>query len=227
MVEVGDGSFSRELCGGTHVHATAEIGVFKITAETSSAANVRRIEALTGPEAVRLLRGYDEQLSRAAATLRVPANQVADTVTELRARLRELERKPKAGPNGSGGGIDSDALVAAAEEIDGVPVLATVVEGADQNTLLELSDRVKGRLGDAVVVLGSAAEGRVALVANVAPAVVERGVRADAVVRAAAEVVGGGGGGRDTLARAGGRDPEKLQDALVAARQAIEAALTS
>ncbi len=225
MVEVGDGSFSRELCGGTHVHATAEIGVFKITAETSSAANVRRIEALTGPEAVRLLRGYDEQLSRAAATLRVPANQVADTVIELRARVRELERKPKAGPNGTGGGIDADALVAAADEIAGVPVLATVVEGADQDALLELSDRVKGRLGDAVVVLGSAAEGRVALVANVAPAVVERGVRADTVVRAAAELVGGGGGGRDTLARAGGRDPEKLPQALAAARQAIEAAL--
>ncbi|HWE33744.1 MAG TPA: alanine--tRNA ligase [Solirubrobacteraceae bacterium] len=227
MVEVGDGSFSRELCGGTHVHATAEIGVFKITAETSSAANVRRIEALTGPGAVKLLRGYDEQLSRAAVALRVPPTQVADAVAELRARVRELERKPKAGANGAGGAIDIDTLLAAAAEVAGVSVLTSVVDGVDQDGLLGLADRLKGRLGDAAIVLGSAAEGRVALVANVSPAVVDRGVRADAIVRVAAELVGGGGGGRDTLARAGGRDPEKLPDALAAAREAIETALTS
>ncbi|HEV3053279.1 MAG TPA: alanine--tRNA ligase [Solirubrobacteraceae bacterium] len=227
MVEVGDGSFSRELCGGTHVHATAEIGVFKITSETSSAANVRRIEALTGPEGVKLLRGYDDELSRAATTLRVPANQVADAVAELRARVRELERKPKSAANEGPGAVDLDALAGSATDVGGVPVLTAVVDGADQNALLELSDRLKGRLGDAAIVLGGAVDGRVALVANVAPAVVARGVRADAIVRAAAEVVGGGGGGRDTLARAGGRDPEKLPQALAAAREAIETALSS
>ncbi len=227
MVEVGDGSFSRELCGGTHVRATAEIGVFKITSETSSAANVRRIEALTGPAGVNLLRDYDDELSRAAATLRVPANQVANAVAELRGRVRELERKPRPGADGSGGSADLDALAVSATDVDGVPVLTSVVEGADQNALLELADRLKGRLGDAAVVLGSAVEGRVALVANVAPAIVERGVRADAVVREAASVVGGGGGGRDTLARAGGRDPSKLPEALAAARKAIETALNS
>jgi alanyl-tRNA synthetase len=227
MVEVGDGSFSRELCGGTHVHATAEIGVFKITSETSSAANVRRIEALTGPEGVKLLRGYDDELSRAATTLRVPANQVADAVAELRARVRELERKPKSAATEGPGAVDLDALAGTATDVGGVPVLTAVVDGADQNALLELSDRLKGRLGDAAIVLGGAVDGRVALVANVAPAVVARGVRADAVVRAAAEVVGGGGGGRDTLARAGGRDPEKLPQALAAAREAIETALSS
>jgi alanyl-tRNA synthetase len=225
MVEVGDGSFSRELCGGTHVHATAEVGVFKITSETSSAANVRRIEALTGPEGVKLLRGHDAELSRAAGTLRVPPTQVADSVAELRARVRELERKPKPAANGGPGAVDLDALAGGAIDVGGVPVLTSVVEGADQGALLELADRVKGRLGDAAVVLGGAVGDRVALVANVAPGVVARGVRADAVLRIAAEVVGGGGGGRDTLARAGGRDPEKLSEALAAARQAIEAAL--
>jgi alanyl-tRNA synthetase len=227
MVEVGDGSFSRELCGGTHVHATAEIGVFKITSETSSAANVRRIEALTGPEGVKLLRGYDDELSRAATTLRVPANQVADAVAELRARVRELERKPKSAATEGPGAVDLDALAGTATDVGGVPVLTAVVDGADQDALLELSDRLKGRLGDAAIVLGGAVDGRVALVANVAPAVVARGVRADAVVRAAAAVGGGGGGGRDTLARAGGRDPEKLPQALAAAREAIETALSS
>jgi alanyl-tRNA synthetase len=96
----------------------------------------------------------------------------------------------------------------------------------DARALLELSDTVRQRLGDSAVVLGAAGEGRVHLVANFAPAAVERGLRADAVVRAAAQVVGGGGGGRETMAQAGGRDPEKLPDALATARLEIERALS-
>jgi len=104
--------------------------------------------------------------------------------------------------------------------------LTTVVPDADTNALLELADHIKGRLPDAVIVLGSVADERVALVASVAPALVSRGVKADEVVKLAAAVVGGGGGGRDTLARAGGRDPAKLPEAIAAARAAIEAALS-
>jgi alanyl-tRNA synthetase len=104
-------------------------------------------------------------------------------------------------------------------------VLVAAVEVPDAQALLQVIDRLKGKLGDAAIVLGSAGEGRVDLVASVAPALVERGVRAGEIVRAAAQQVGGGGGGRDTLARAGGRDPERLPDAISAAREAIEAAL--
>jgi alanyl-tRNA synthetase len=117
--------------------------------------------------------------------------------------------------------------VAAAVEAAGVPVVVEAVEGSDPKALLGLSDTVRQRLGDAVVVLGSAGGERVSLVAQVGPAVVEKGVRAGEVIREAAEVVGGGGGGRDTMAQAGGREPEKLTDALATARCAVERVLAS
>jgi alanyl-tRNA synthetase len=116
--------------------------------------------------------------------------------------------------------------VAGAFAVDGVQVLAAELPPVDPKQLPDIADRVKGRLGEAAaIVLGTASEGRVALVAAATPAVVERGVRAGDVVKQAAQVVGGGGGGRPTMAQAGGRNPEKLADALQAARQAIEAAL--
>ncbi len=228
MVEVGVGGgrrdvISRELCGGTHVRRTSEIGLFKVLAETSSAANVRRIEALTGPAAVGLARRHDHALSEAAATLRVAPERVPDSVAELRARVRELERQAReVAGNGS---VDLDALLRAAAPIGGAPVLAAAVSGVDAKALLELADKLKGRLGDAAIVLGSAGEERVELIASVAPALVARGVRAGEIVRTAAAVVGGGGGGRDTLARAGGRDPDRLPEAIEAAREAIASAL--
>jgi alanyl-tRNA synthetase len=225
MVEVGDGSFSRELCGGTHVHSTSEIGLFKITSESSSAANVRRIEALTGPAAVELIRRRDGALAHAGELLRVPPERVPDAVEELRTRVRELERAARQGGAGNGA-IDVERLASAAGEVDGARVLAAAVEGVDGKTLLDLADRLKARLGDAAIVLGSAGEGRVDLIASVAPSLVARGVRAGEIVKLAAVEVGGGGGGRDTLARAGGRDAAKLPDAIEAARKAIESALS-
>jgi len=225
MVEVGDGSFSRELCGGTHVRNTAELGLLRVTAETSSAANVRRIEAITGPEAVAFARARDRELARAAELLRVPAERVGETIEELRGRVRELERAARVPGNGAGG-VDVDQLVASATETAGVSVLAAAVAVPDSDGLLALADRLKGRLGAAAIVLGRADDERVDLVASVAPAVVERGVRAGEIVRTAAAIVGGGGGGRDTLARAGGREPARLPEAITAAQAAIEAALS-
>jgi alanyl-tRNA synthetase len=224
MVEVGDGSFSRELCGGTHVRSTAEIGVLRIVTETSSAANVRRIEALTGPEGVRLLREHDRLTTAAAQAARVTPEQLPETVVSLRTRVRELERAgTKAGAGA--GGVDAEALLAGAVELGGAKVVAEVVEGVAGQGLLDLADRLKARLGDAAIVLGSARDDKVDLVASVAPALVQRGVKAGEIVKTAAAVVGGGGGGRDTAARAGGRDVAKLPDAIAAARSAIEAAL--
>ena len=223
MVEVGDGGFSRELCGGTHVRFTAEIALFKIVSETSSAANVRRIEALTGPAAVALMREHDRVLGEAADALRVPAERVAEAVAELRGRMRELERATQRGADN--GAVDVERLLAGAVEVAGAHVLTAPVDGVQGKALLELTDRLKAKLGDAAIVLGSAREGGVDLVASVAPALVERGVRANEIVSSAAAVVGGGGGGRDTLARAGGRDRAKLPQALAVAREAIEAAL--
>jgi alanyl-tRNA synthetase len=224
MVEVGDGSFSRELCGGTHVHSTAEVGVFRVTSETSSAANVRRIEALTGPAAVELLREHDRALAVAAQELRVPAERVPTLVSELRARVRELERAA-ARPAAGDAAPNLDELLSDATDMDGARILVASVEVADGKALLSLADRLKAKLGDAAIVLGSPGENRVDLVASVARSLVSRGVRAGEIVKVAAEAVGGGGGGRDTLARAGGRNPGKLSEALDAAREAIETAL--
>jgi alanyl-tRNA synthetase len=219
MVEIGDGSWSRELCGGTHVAGTGEIGVFKITSEGSSASNVRRIEALTGPAAVELLRDVDREAREAAAALRAPVEELGARVTELQAQLKAARK----GGNGAAA-VDLDALVAQA--VDGV-LVAEVAGGGDAKALVAVADRARNALGDAAVVLGSAGEGKVALVAAVAPALVARGVKAGAVVRTAAQVAGGGGGGKDTMAQAGGKDPEKLGEALDAARTAITEALGS
>jgi len=225
MVEVGDGSFSRELCGGTHVRLTSELGLFKVLSESSSAANVRRIEAVTGPAAVELMRSHDRMLREAGAALRITPERVAGTVVELRARVRELERGARRAGAGADGCLDLDGLLAAATEIDGAHVLASELPARDGKALLELAERVRAKLGDAAIVLGSAREDRVDLVASVAPSLVARGVRAGAVLKVPAAMVGGGGGGRDTLARAGGRLPAKLPEAIAAAREEIEAAL--
>jgi alanyl-tRNA synthetase len=223
MVEVGDGSFSRELCGGTHVRNTAEVALFKVLSESSSAANMRRIEAITGPEAVTLMRRHDHELNETARVLRVTPDRVPDEVAELRSRVRELEREARRGA--TQGAADVERLSESAIERDGVRVLVTEVDGIDGKALLDVADRLKNTLGDAAIVLASAGENRVDLVASVAPALVERGVRAGEIVKLAAAEVGGGGGGRDTLARAGGRDPSGLPRALDVARTAIETAL--
>ncbi|HEU4978938.1 MAG TPA: alanine--tRNA ligase [Solirubrobacteraceae bacterium] len=220
MVEVGDGSYSRELCGGTHVRSTAEIGVFKIVSEGSSASNVRRIEALTGPAAVALLRERDRILGEVEAELRAPAERVVEAVAAARAAATKKAAASSAG-------VDEAALAEKAAPLDGALVVTEVVQAPDAKALMDVADRLKGRLGgDAAIVLGTVVEDRVHLVASVAPALVERGLKAGAIVKAAAEITGGGGGGRDTMAQAGGRDAERLPDAIAAARAAIEAALS-
>ncbi len=223
MIEIGDGEVSRELCGGTHVHSTAEIALLKVSSETSSAANVRRIEAITGPVAVGLMREHDHALAQAAQTLRVPPERVPGVVGELRDRIRELERSARR--ESSGGGAQLEELVRAAVSLDGARVLAAAVPDLDGEALLALIDALKPKLGESAIVLGSSTGGKVDLVVAVSPSLVARGVKAGEIVKVAAAAVGGGGGGRDTLARAGGREPEKLGDAIDAARAAIAAAL--
>jgi len=221
MVEVE--AVSRELCGGTHVTTTGELGLFHLVNESSSASNVRRIEAVTGPVSAELFRERTERVHELAKLLRVPEDSVVRAVERLSERVKELER-------GGGDAPDrglADQLVEGAGEIGGVRVVVEPVSAPDSKALLALSDAVRQRLGDAAVVLGTAVDGRVHLVANVAPAAVERGVKAGDVVRAAAEVAGGGGGGRDTMAQAGGRDPDKLPEALATARATIERALAA
>jgi alanyl-tRNA synthetase len=216
---------SRELCGGTHVGVTSELGLFKIVSEGSSASNVRRIEALTGPAAVQLVRERERALVEIASRLRTTPERSVAAVEAVVARREELEREQRSAGVGE---IEQRVaeLAGAAGDFAGVKVLTARCDAPDAQTLLELSDRLKSRLGDAAVVLGSASDGRVHLVANFTRTATERGLSAVEVVRRAAAEVGGGGGGRDTMAQAGGRDPTKLERALEVARAAIEAKLS-
>jgi alanyl-tRNA synthetase len=221
VIEVDD--VSRELCGGTHVANTAEIGIFTIVSEGSSAANVRRVEAITGPAAIDWFRERSDALTEAGAILGSPRDplRAAERAAE---RLKQLEKQASEAQR-RGAGEEAAELASTAADLDGVKVVTAQRDGVDQRALLNLADQVKAKLGDGAVVLGGANDGRVALVASFTRGAVERGLSAAEVVKGAAEVMGGGGGGRDDVAQAGGRDPERLEDALSAARVAIERAL--
>jgi alanyl-tRNA synthetase len=202
---------------------TAEIGIFAIVSEGSSAANVRRVEAISGPAAIDWFRERSDALTQAGSLLGSPrdplvaAQRATDRLAELERRVAESDRHAA--------GEDADELADGAADIGGVKVVTAQRDGVDQRALLNLADRVKSKLGEGAVVLGGASDGRVALVASFTGGVVERGLSAADVVRDAAAVIGGGGGGRDDVAQAGGRDPEKLDEALAIARKAIERAL--
>jgi alanyl-tRNA synthetase len=223
MVEVGEGQFSRELCGGTHVRSTAEIGLCKITGETSSAANVRRIEAITGPVAVRHMLDRDREVEELAALYRSRPEDLLAT-----AQAREDERKAAARAGKSAAAVDASRLAGEARTIGGVAVVLARVEVDDAKLLPELADRVRGQLGgEGVVILAAEIGERASVLVSVAPPIVARGVRAGEVAKAAAAVLGGGGGGRDTLAQAGGSEVGRIDDALVAARAAVEGSLST
>jgi alanyl-tRNA synthetase len=221
VVEV-DG-VSRELCGGTHVANTAEVGIFKISSEGSSAANVRRIEALSGPAAIDWFRQREQRLDEVGELLGSPQDPIA-------AARRAAERLREAGKGAEQAqkqllGEEAERLVAEATDANGVKLAVSRTPLADQKQLLELANRVQSKLGgDAAVALGGAEGSKVALVVLVSKSAVERGLSAAAVVREAAPIVGGGGGGRDDMAQAGGKDAGKLDEALTVARAALERA---
>jgi alanyl-tRNA synthetase len=212
MVDV-DG-VSRELCGGTHVGSTAEIGLFHVTQETSSASNVRRIEALTAKGGIEEFRRRTEEMHELAEILRVPERDVVNAVRRMQASLKEATRGPKVSVN-----YDAllEELLGQAEDVNGLSVLAAEADVPEPKELLVLSDRLRQRLGDGAVLLGAAVGERVQLVANFAPAAVDRGLDASTLIREVAAIVGGGGGGRPTLAQAGGKEPAKLQEAVARA----------
>ena len=197
------GDFSKELCGGTHVARTSEIGPFAITGESSTGAGARRIEALTGPAAVAWLRARERRLM----------DELAGRDERIRALEAELRRAKS-------GRADIGAIASQAEGGNGVSAVAAQVEALDMDELLAISDRVKQALGEgAAVVLGAAAEGKALLVANLGPAAVSSGLSAGTLIRDVAPIVGGGGGGKDAMARAGGKDPSRLPEALERARE--------
>ena len=206
--------FSMELCGGTHVHNTAQIGLFKIIAETGVAAGVRRIEAATGPGAFAVLRDRDRVVARIADLLRTPPDNVERRVHALVDERRTLERRLEESVRGSGGDR-VQALVADATQVDSTRVVAASVTVGDVKELQSLGDALRERLGSGVGVLAASfGEGKNTLLAVVTDDLRERGVRADALVRDLAEAAGGRGGGKPHMAQAGIPDAARLPDAL-------------
>ena len=201
------GEFSRELCGGCHVSRTGEIGPLVIASEGSTGAATRRIEALTGLAAVEYLRDREAAL----------AAEVAARDERIRALEADLKRARS-------GRVDVQAVAADAEDAGDVRVLAAQVEAADMDELLQVTDRVKQAVGPgAAVVLGAVADGKAMLVANFDDAAIAAGLSAAAVMREVAPVVDGGGGGKDAMARAGGKDPSRMPEAIAHASEVMRA----
>jgi len=215
--------FSIELCGGTHVNRTGDIGLFKILAETGIAAGVRRIEAVTGQAAVTLVQEQEARLRQVAGTVKSGMDKVVDRVEQLTSTNRQLEKElaQLKAKLASSAGTD---LASQAEEINGIKVLAAIVEGVDSKALRDTTDELKNKLGSAIVVLGTAADGKVSLVAGVTKDLTGR-VKAGEIVNEAAKIVGGKGGGRPDMAMAGGNTPESLPEAISQVKQYLASIL--
>ncbi len=227
VVAVGDGRFSTELCGGTHVRATGDLGLVVITEESGVAAGLRRVEALTGPAALAHLREAFNDLQRACAAANVPASQLVAKIGQQAAQLskaqkdiRELKTTAAMGRAGAGGESGDDHLT-----VGPFIVVVRRVDQLDREGLRALADRTKSTLTDGVVFLaGETADGRVAMVASVTPGAARKAA-AGALVKHLAPIVGGGGGGRPDFAEAGGKDVARIPELLSTARTHIESLL--
>ena len=213
-------NFSRELCGGTHVATTAEIGPMRIVSESSVGQGVRRIEAVTSGVAIDLLRQRERAADEASKALKVGPERLPEAVRDLQAKVRELEKQLKAG-GGSAGGAAVDDLAKQAQERGGIKLVAAGVGEIAPDALLELADHLRGALGPSVVLLIGESAGKVALICAATPEAVAAGADAGAVMKVAAPLVGGGGGGKPNLARAGGKDASGIPAALEAGLAAL------
>ncbi len=215
--------FSMELCGGTHLNRTGQIGLFKITAESSVASGIRRIEAVTGAYALDVVQGLEDQFLAIAETLKCPSNAVLKRIEGLNARVKELERELKRTLTQSAL-PDLDRLLSEAEEIGGVKVVTAAVPGIDASTLRQMGDRIRDKAGSAAVVLGSSKDGKALLLCMTTKDIAGK-VHAGEIIKKIAGYVGGGGGGRPDMAQAGGSKPQGISDALEAARKEISSKL--
>ena len=222
VLEIDD--FSRELCGGTHVSSTSQIGLFKITTSQSVGANTRRIEAITSAKAIEHYRSLEETLGAMAADLKTDTQRVAIAVRRQTEQLREAEQRVKGLESGEQRGA-LEAVLGAAQALNGVPYVAAspAVEHADD--LLTLADQVRERQPDAVVVLASELDGKVAVVVAVGESTVGRGVRAGDILKAMMPALDGKGGGKPTLARGGGANVAGIDQAMEAAMAKVAEAL--
>jgi alanyl-tRNA synthetase len=216
--------FSNELCGGTHVEDTGDIGVFLITSEGSAAAGVRRIEAVTGRQAYQLIQRRFRTLKRAADELGTNLDDVPGKVRDLEDELAAI-RKQAAALRRELAGRDFERLLEQPPLVAGIPVLTAELHDADADTLRTMADRFRQKHASGVVVLAAVQEGRPMLVAAVTDDLVKRGLHAGELVKHAAAPLGGGGGGRPNLAQAGGKDPSRLPEALASVAPWVQSKL--
>jgi alanyl-tRNA synthetase len=230
VLSVGEGTFSKELCGGTHVKATGDIGAFKITADEAIASGVRRIRAITGFDAFERFREDERLIDRSLAALKTQRDQLPNAIERLQEELKrtrkeydDLKLKVATGAvGGSGSTTNGDE----AKDVAGIKVLAKTVEGLDANAGRQLSDTLLARLKSGVVVLGRKDDGKVGIIVRVSDDLTDR-VKAGNVIREIAPIVGGKGGGKPDMAEGGGTIPEKLDEAISASLKVIENFLTS
>ncbi|WP_430792520.1 alanine--tRNA ligase [Bacillus subtilis] len=222
VVQVGD--YSLELCGGCHVRNTAEIGLFKIVSESGIGAGTRRIEAVTGQGAYVEMNSQISVLKQTADELKTNIKEVPKRVAALQAELKDAQRENES-LLAKLGNVEAGAILSKVKEVDGVNVLAAKVNAKDMNHLRTMVDELKAKLGSAVIVLGAVQNDKVNISAGVTKDLIEKGLHAGKLVKQAAEVCGGGGGGRPDMAQAGGKQPEKLEEALASVEDWVKSVL--
>ena len=218
VVSMGD--FSIEFCGGTHVANTGDIMAFKILSESGVAAGVRRIEALTSKGLMDYYEEQEQKLHEAAKMLKTTPDNVEEKISHLQAENKALKSEVES----LKGKLAKDAIgdvMNQVTEVVGVKLLAAKVEGVDMNGLRDLGDQLKDKLGEGVVVLVSATDGKVSLMAMATKGAIDKGAHAGNLIKACASCVGGGGGGRPNMAQAGGKKPEGMNDALTKAKEVL------
>ena len=211
VVSIGD--YSQELCAGTHVNNTGEIGLFKITSESSIAAGIRRIEAVTWNDALTRIIQKEKTLDRLCNILDVQENMAIQRAEELMLQIRDL-RKDVQKAKKEGAREFSSELIANAREISGVKIVTEVIEGVDVGDLRKTVDSLKESLGSVAIVLGTTEDGKVTLLTSLSNDLVKKGLHAGNIAGDIAKVVGGGGGGRADMAQAGGQFPDKINEAI-------------
>ena len=221
VVRVVDmGGYSIELCGGAHLKNTAQVGSFKILSENGVAAGVRRIEAVTGKEALKHYQAQEDEIKEICRLVKSTPDKLLSRLVQLLAEQKETAKELEKLKAKMAGGA-ADEMLSGKVEIGGVAVLAAEVKDMDGNELRTLGDQLKQKVGSGVVVLASGKDGKVNLMAMATDDVVKKGVHAGNIIKAAAAVCGGGGGGRPNMAQAGGKDASKIADALEKAKAVV------
>ena len=218
---VAAGEFSKELCGGTHVSNVGEIGLFKIVAETGVAAGIRRIEAVTGIQAIKFMEDKQRLLRDACAGLKCTEKDILKKISSQNAEIKEKDKEIAELKSKLTSGAEDDILNSA-KDINGVKAVAYALEDVDGNALRDLADKIRSKIGSGVVVLISKMNDKVNLVAMSTKDVLDKGVHCGKIIKEVAAVVGGGGGGRPDMAQAGGKNPEKINEAVENAYEIIE-----